>query len=362
MTVKLTLLPAIFVLLALAAAGCGSSKVAEHSQVAVRSPAEYHLVYEKLVDEKGVWVADTDGGNPRLLVPDGHSPVISPDGRSVAYIGGCDADDRCKGTYVVSTSGGKPRRVSSDTRTAPGWSPDSQRIVVNRGQTPNEELISIDVADGSTWTLIKGNFRGASFSPDAKQIAYAKATSPTAHSGEEAFDLFVAASDGSEPKQITHSGDSVYPVWGPKSIAFSRIVWEEAWGRNEIWRINPDGSGRETITGPLRELLGETSGYDGLVPIAWSDDGDALLGGMLSYTGSEPFAIDPRSGKARPLGSVYEFTVAVGISHDGGSVLADTVSPVGGASADNWTVLIVPYGGGKPKVVARGAGSPSWNR
>jgi hypothetical protein len=92
---------------ALAAAGCGSSKVAEHSQVAVRSPAEYHLVYEKLVGEKGVWIADTDGGNPRLLVADSHSPVISPDGRSVAYVGGCDADDRCKGTYIVSTSAGK---------------------------------------------------------------------------------------------------------------------------------------------------------------------------------------------------------------------------------------------------------------
>jgi dipeptidyl aminopeptidase/acylaminoacyl peptidase len=343
----------------LVAAGCGSSEKANDPRPA-GEPVKRYLVYEKLVGEKGIWIADVDGGNSRPLVRDGHSPVISPDGRSVAYVGGCDADDRCKGTYIVSTSGGKPRHVSSDTPFM--WSPDSQRIVVIRGRTPNEELISIDVTDGSTWTLAKGCFSGASFSPDAKQIAYAKATSPTAHSCEEAFDLFVAASDGSESEQITHSGDSVQPVWGPKSIAFSRIVWEAEWGRNEIWRINSDGSGRETITGPLRELLGETSGYDGLMPIAWSDDGDALLGGMLTYTGPEPFAIDPRSGKARGLGSVYEFTVAVGISHDGRFVLADTVSPVGGASADSLTVLIVPYGGGKPRVVARSAGSPSWNR
>jgi hypothetical protein len=151
--------------------------------------------------------------------------------------------------------------------------------------------------------------------------------------------------------------------WGAEVDCVLEDRWEAGWGRNEIWRINPDGSGRETITGPLRELLGETSGYDGLVPMAWSDDGNALLGGMLTYTGPEPFAIDPRSGKARRLRSVYEFTGAVGISHDGRSVLAETLPPPnGGTPPDCENVLIIPYGRGKATVVARDAGSPSWNR
>ena len=47
---------------------------------------------------------------------DVRDPQRSPDGKWVAYVGGCDSDeeDLCTGTFVVSTSGGKPRRVSSD--------------------------------------------------------------------------------------------------------------------------------------------------------------------------------------------------------------------------------------------------------
>jgi dipeptidyl aminopeptidase/acylaminoacyl peptidase len=346
----------------LIAVGCGSP-----NDVAGPGPVKRYLVYEKATGEKGVWIADTDGSSPRLLVPDARNPAISPNGASVAYVGGCSAEDICKGTYVISTAGGEPRRISSGRPTFPPaaftWSPDSKRLLLTRGSTPFErELVSIDAADGSTSTIAKGRFYGASFSPDAKQIVYAKATSPTAHSGEGAFDLFVAASDGSESKQITHSGDSVDPAWGPKSIAFSRIVWDAAWGRNEIWRINPDGSGRETITGPLLEMLRGTSGFDGLVPVAWSDDGQALLGGMLTSSGAEPFAIDPRNGRARALENVEEFIHTVAISHDGQSVLAYTYPPMGESEEENAAVLIVPYGGGKPTVVARGAWAPSWNR
>jgi hypothetical protein len=82
---------------------------------------------------------------------------------------------------------------------------------------------------------------------------------------------------------------------------------------------------------------------------------------MLTPVGAEPWAIDPQSGKLRALGR-GEFTDTVAISGDGRSVLADTYPPMGGASEESATVLIVPYAGGKPTVVARGARSPSWNR
>jgi len=348
---------AVLFLVALIAVGCGSS-----NDAAAPGPIKRHLVYERLVGEKGVWIADTDGGNPRLLVPRGHSPVISPDGSSVAYVGDCDAEDVCHGTYVISTAGGKPRRISSDTAVSRPfiWSPDSKRLVVTRGPTPfDEDLVSINVSDGTESRLAKGRFYGASFSPDAKEIVYSKATSVTARSSEGAFDLFVVGSDGGAPKQITDTGDGAAPVWGPKSIAFAKLVPDRGWGRNEIWQVQPDGSGRRTITGPLpKELRGQ--GFTGLMPVDWSDDGNALLAGWANEWGLVPVAVDPADGKSLRL--VEDLAAeSVAISRDGRFVLASRQPPVGTPDEENATVVIVPEGGGKPTVVARGAGSPSWN-
>jgi dipeptidyl aminopeptidase/acylaminoacyl peptidase len=338
----------------LVAAGCGSSKAVEQGPAS--GPVKRYLVYEKLVGKKGVWIADADGSDPRLLVASGHSPVISPDGSSVAYVGGCNGEDVCDGTYIISTAGGKPRRVSSETPVR--WAPDSKRLVVRT----KVALLAIDASTGKKTTLVKGDVRGWSFSPDGSQIVFGRAQEGE-DSGTDEVNLFVADSAGGEPKQITEGGDSESPVWGPKSIAFSKIVWsDDGWGRNEIWRIQPDGSGRETITGSLLEMLRGTSGYDGLAPVAWSDDGSALLGGMLNAAGAAPFATDPDSGKARALATEEEFVDAAAISHDGQSVLAYTHPPIGGTGGENTAVFIVPYDGGKPTVVARRAGSPSWNR
>ena len=352
--------------------GCGSVEKAAEPQPIGRSPAERHLVYEKLAG-RGVWIADVDGGHARLLVRGGRAPVISPDGRWVVYVS-CDPEDElsCKGTFVISTSGGKPRRLSSDDHTLPPgagtWSPDSKRIVVSRGSSPSGEeqaLVSIDLANGKELKLAEGgpwNWSW-SFSPDGKQIVYERAGPAVSASGMESTDLFVVDSSGGDPKQITHTGDSAEPVWGPKSIAFARLLPDGQWGRSEIWQVQPDGSGLQTITGPLPKRYRSESGGDtkeGLIPVAWSEDGRALLSGFL-WSSVLPVAVDPENGKIRELVG-KEFAYAVAISRDGRMVLAYTYPPIGGFSDDSATVLIVPYAGGKEKIVARGAGSPSWNR
>src|SRR4051812_30344905 len=101
----------------LATTACGSGEKAAGPQPPPRTPAGRHLVYEKL-GGRGVWIADVDGGHARLLVRGGRAPVISPDGRWVVYVS-CDPEDEisCKGTFVISTSGGKPRKLSSDLHT-----------------------------------------------------------------------------------------------------------------------------------------------------------------------------------------------------------------------------------------------------
>lgn len=342
------------IIVAFVAFGCGS---VEHA-TAPPTTVERHLVYEKIVGEKGIWIADVDGSRPRLLVPDAEQPVISPDGKWVAYGADCflPGSSDCGKAYVVSTEPGeKPRLIAEGTGWTKTWTPDSKAIVV---ETDNA-LVRIDIASGEQATLARGQFWGWSLSPDGKQIVYARRHQLSSeHFGGETIDLFVAGADGSpDAKRITDTGDSAYPVWGPKSIAFAKLISYNGWGRHEIWRIQPDGTGRASITGSLAKRF-LMRGCVGLVPVDWSDDGRALLAAWSCEFSDEPVAVDPETGEARQLPGGSH---ADALSSDGRFALVHAhccAEP----RPEEARVLIVPYPDEQPKVVAKGAVAPSWNR
>jgi Tol biopolymer transport system component len=345
-------------LLALAfIAGCGSMPPGGQPEAVSR-----HLVYQKVTGEAGVWIADPDGSNARLLVAGGTCPAISPDGKLVAYDGGCDQSGSCKGAYVIATSGGEPRQISKPIVDI-SWSPDSKRLVATDPgieDAPDATLLNIDVASGKAVTLGYGDPYGASFSRDGKQIVFAVAKKPSRDGFiSEKIDLFVTGADGGEAKQITDDGQSGWPVWGPKSIAFAKLIPTPERGRDELWQIQPDGSGRRAIIAPLpKRFLG--FGDEGLVPVDWSQDGSELLAGWIKEWGDIPIAVDPKTGDARQLVEDQASEPAA-LSRAGDLVLAFVVDNDGSHPERN-TVLIVPYAGGKPQVVARGAAVASWNR
>jgi Tol biopolymer transport system component len=344
---------------ALIAGGCGSVEKAGGP-----APVERHLVYEKVAGERGIWIADVDGSNPRLFVPDAQGPVISPDGKWVVYGALCSepgASD-CDNTYVVSTElGAKPRLLAEQAFWPTTWSPDSKAIVAEHSlDVSRDALVRVDVASGKEVTLARGEFRGWSIAPDGKQIVFALAhgDDPRSLTGER-IDLYVANLDGrGEPNPITDTGDAGHPVWGPKSIAYAKLIPYKGYGRNEIWRIQPDGSGRTTITGPLpgRFLTPPAAHCVGLEPSAWSQDGAALLARWECEALGEAVAVDPQTGAIRSLG---EGTFTVALSRDGQFALVQWGDERAGSDQ---RVLIYPYAGGKPTIVARGAFGPSWNR
>jgi dipeptidyl aminopeptidase/acylaminoacyl peptidase len=352
-------------------AGCGSVERAGGPEPVV----ERHLVYETLIGEKGIWIADADGTRPRLLVPDGSAPSISPDGKWVAYFAECKAraGSALPCTYLISPSGGEPRLLSTRRLDeAMTWSPTSERVGSisafggHEYQQPggeDNELVTIDVASGKEVTVAQAHeFFGWSFSPDGESIVFAPASI-----GEDGYyngniDLFVTEADGDKTRQITQTGDASDPVWGPKSIAFSKdIPFGNQGSLSEIWQIQPDGTGLASITKPLpKRFVGE--GHGGLVPVAWSEDGRMLLAGLVGNWGAEPIEVDPENGAARELGRFGRpwGTDTIALSRDGDSALVQDGS-FAEVSAEDRAVLIVAEGG-KPKVVERGAWVPSWNR
>jgi len=349
----------------LVTASCGAAE-----RAGMPEPIEPHLVYEKVVGEKGIWIADGDGSHARLLVPRGQLPSISPDGKWVTYSGECAESNSsaCDTLYIVSTTNAdEPRRLSTVVGGAITWSPDSKRIL---GESMGK-LLSIEVVSGKAVEVAEGAFSGWSISPDGDKIVFARDEKPDGDlvSGLD-VDLFVSDLNGGEPKQITKTHNAADPVWGPKWIAFSKLISclsphgqptdgcrNNTWGRHEVWEVQPDGSGRKPITAPLPDRF-QMQGCVGMRPVDWSDDGTALLAEWRCEFSDEPVAVDRETGTTRDL--VWG-SDTVALSSDG---LFALVQADEGAETppEKQRVLIVPYDGGKPHVVAYGAVSPSWNR
>ena len=280
-----------------------------------------HLVYEKVVGETGVWIAEADGTRPRLLVRDGQLPVVSPDGKLIAYFTDCRASNLgC--TYIVPTSGRKPRLLSTRRLDeAITWSPTSERIGSisafggREYQRGDEEdvLVSIDVASGEEVTLARAaQFFGWSFSPDGERVVFARAGRTADGYLSEDIDLFVTAADGGETSRITETGDSSDPVWGPKSIAFAKYNPFERGrafggladpaGRNrphESYRTFPEAAPRARVPRALPDRL-----------VRRRQRAARRLGGQSGKRADRSRSWDGRGPRARPIWP------ALGIGHD----------------------------------------------
>ena len=182
---------------------------------------------------------------PRLLVRQGLFGALSPDGRWVAYNRCLASRERCQtgnapfALFLIATVGGKPRLLARST-SYPTWSPRSDRIVALR----KNRLVSIDL-DGNLRMLERSPATaGWSFSPDGEWLVYAKARQHT----KCASDLFIVRASGGDERRLTRGRD-IFPVWGRRWIAFSRYPRRCAYARR-IWRIHPDGSDMDPVTGP----------------------------------------------------------------------------------------------------------------
>lgn len=343
--------------LACAVAGCngGSSR---------DEPRTTLIAYTRYFPERDageVWTARLDGSGARRLVR-GYAPSISPDGRWVAFFRAGDFSIFDRDLYAVPTQGGTPRLLVRKA-SAPVWSPNSDLIIAwkyDHDFGPGS-LLRIDVETGETVGLVRGRAQyGWSFSPSGDEIVYGRggAGCQSCRWGQR-VDLYVIGVGGGAPRRLTYDGRSGFPVWGSNAIAFSRGIPYRGWGRDDIWLIEPDGSGRRALTGPLpMNLIGH--GITGLEAVAWSEDGTRLLVGLANEFGAPPHAVDPRSGVIRKIGDFGYNAYAIGLSRDGRFVLVAEIS-VGGPDTDS-RVAVASYRGDRTVLVITRAGSASWNR
>ncbi len=332
-------------------------------------PATAHstLVFSRNPLNPSIWSAANDGSGARRLAP-GSNPRISPNGAIVAFLHQSKGRSSQPELMLGPADGSAPvsRLVSGWRETSSfDWSPDSSSVAAVLGpELGSKRLVLIDVVTGTQQTIARGFFSGVSFAPEGGQLVYGKAASEAFPPRSDLYrlDLLPPGAIGvapEEPHRVTNDHRSLDPLWGPNG----RIVFVKQLGakqrrygpKNELYLMDPGGKQVRRLThtkvGPLLQ---------GLSPTQWSSNGRRLLAQFGGQDTSYAVTVNPRTGAQRPLIEATEQGFAgAALSADGKLVLGATGGFEPGPGRD---VATVPYGGGKPKVLAKNAFEPDWNR
>jgi Tol biopolymer transport system component len=327
----------------------------------VPASAQATLVFDRHPLDPSVWVAADDGSGARRLAS-GSQPRISPDGATVAYMVTGDRRSFRPDLMVVPADGSAPPRLLAKgwrESVTFAWSPDSRTIAALVGPELGRRRLSlIDVATGARRTVADGFFSGVTFSPAGDELLYGRATSERYPLRSDIWRAPVAAG-AAAPVAVSHDHRSQTPLWGPTGrVVFVRLVdaARRKYGpKNELYVMNPDGAGVARLTKTkVAQLL------QGLTPTAWSADGTRLLAEFGGQDTSYAETVDPLTGAHKPVVKAVESGfVGTDLSADGTTILGATGGFDPGSRHD---VVTIPYGGGKPTVLARGAFDPDWNR
>jgi len=200
-----------------------SAQAASPVQLLLRTPS---LSQEKIAFRYAgdIWTVSRQGGDAERLTSVGTvvaGPFYSPDGNRIAYTahlhGGYDV-------YVISSSGGIPRRITWHPAGSgvAGWSPDGKDVLVSTGAiSPRHynRLFRVH-ADGSGMPEalpLPMAFEG-SFSPDGQSIAYQPISK-----WEEAWKQY-------------HGGQTT-PIWmvNLKSLDLEKVPRQNSNDSNPVW-------------------------------------------------------------------------------------------------------------------------------
>jgi Tol biopolymer transport system component len=312
---------------AVLAAGCGGHAIP-------RTQLVYAVATSFDANHEWIWRARPDGTH-RVRLVRGRQPQLSPNGRLVAYTRSPHE------LFVVPISGGKPdllRRFRGHDAFIAGfvWSPTSRELATVEGSSI--VLVDVDTGHVRTFATSRRHLVGVgdpSFSPDGSRIVFDRFDQTG--SDLELFDTRTART-----RKLTSDHGSMYPVWGPRGIAYER--------GGDVWLLDPD-------RGRVRRL---THTRARIYPAAWSADGKRLLAANPAIHNGRLWAVDVRTGRARDLTGWVGDLFPQGLSRSGKTILAaigcgGTISPFG-------VVETLPFAGGRAHVIVKGPCRASWNK
>jgi Tol biopolymer transport system component len=160
---------------------------------------------------QGIYSVRPDGGGLRLLVGEAVEPAFSPDGSKLAYV--ALARSGQTGIFVADTDGRNPRVLSSSAHAVlPTWSPDASHIAFLR-----DSAVVVAKVDGSGERVISEEAGGSQvvspplWSPGGKLVAYSRAPSV----GHGPGSLVVARVDGGGKRVVLRRLKEYHFAWRP---------------------------------------------------------------------------------------------------------------------------------------------------
>lgn len=293
-----------------------------------------------------VWVAASNGSHPHRLGR-GSVAVLSPDGRTVAV-------RRRDGIHLLSIGSRHQRRLAAQQLRPEAWAPDGRSVIATRAHGGSVVgLVAIDRGSGRVRTIASGSLYGFSFSPNGKEIAYARAPIATIDGicGDQ-FDIYKVKASGGSPKRLTHDGVSAFPVWGAAGIAFSHFpgATQDDCSAPGVWTMAADGSHvRHVVERSPAQFSVVTNRY-GLQPLAWLGR-THLLVGIRSEWGTQGAVLDTQTRRLRVLNNYYVDKA----SRDGRFA-------VGGGGSEGVDLRIIRLSDAQPVFLRHDACCPDWNR
>lgn len=260
-----------------------------------------------------------------------HSPVLSPDGRRLAFvrsISGSVAD-----LYVARANGRNPVRITRDGRDIVGvvWARDGRSIVIASDRAGGYALWRVP-ADGGAITFVAGG--GGEKIKHPTSAARADAVAYEGWDYEiNVWEISIASGGEQRPILAAANQWTFQPAISPDNryIAFT----SNRSGAYEIWLAERDGSRPRQIT----SFAGSFAGMP-----RWSPDGRSLLVSARVNDRAQAFIVSADGGEPRRVSPAGLDVVAPSWSRDGRSIY------YGASPRGEWQVW---------KTAADGTGAPT---
>ncbi len=186
-------------------------------------------------------------------------PMISPDGRQITFL---RITPQGRTLQVVNTDGSNQHDLAQGAIPC-GWSPDGRQVLALADAAKQNKLQLISAADSSSKTVAEGRIFCGQISPDGRQIAYEKLSTPA--SGIVGG-IYLMNLDRDQEVPLSQDTNASNPLWTPEGnrVLFSRNRQEVVSSRsgNDLWSIKvadgkPAGPA-ELVRKDVPALLGVT--------------------------------------------------------------------------------------------------------
>jgi hypothetical protein len=288
-----------------------------------------------------------------LMAPDGTTVITLTVGGGRASLTLYRAQRRRVVSRVVAVLA--PPDYSTHAIELLAWSPDSRYLLLKANSLSslgeNGALLALDTTSGRIDTVARGTLLGASFAPTLPdRIVYARASILQLDDNEAS--LWTARVDGTQQRELTRKGLATWPLWTRSGIYFAaldQLGTKKASPVYGLWRIQPDGSGLQQLTG--------VSGGPPTGPLVASETGRRIVANLASPSGGPveiwTAQLSPRGWSS---GQLTLAGVADGVSHNGKLILANVFAAQPAVESLPWG------GGGVTRLLAGGANDAQWNR